>query len=388
MQWSHETHFLFSYPSVHVNVLIWADFPGYLVFLTAMDLKPEIRRPLFQRTACLTTRKTSLAIITLAALWVLGWHIYEAEFYFSLAIQSPQANSVKLGCPFPLPNHLFKEKPLCPSEGPLRKSSKKLDAFLSERASHPDIDSLSIAVVTPYGTIFERGYGVLKANETVSQKPVSRNSIYRIASITKMFTVLETLILRERGVLNLWVLLVPTFEGCIYDPDTGSSDDPVEMFLPELEIPGYGWSDYLKDEKNSSSGTRPRITLRQLASHMSGKYEFCCSLLTHANHIYVSTRHRKRLSSFWHRRMASNSINVNSQTHAKSRKSPTPRARSTHLCRTGQIHKRIPTYKSTIRLSHLFKFWHGPSWTFKCRRKQTESGIQFRKWASIAWRVG
>ncbi|KAF7784072.1 hypothetical protein Agabi119p4_237 [Agaricus bisporus var. burnettii] len=215
-----------------------------------MDLKPEIRRPLFQRTACLTTRKTSLAIITLAALWVLGWHVYEAEFYFSLAMQSPQAISAKLGCPFPLPNHLLKERPLCPSEGPLRKSSKKLDAFLSERASHPDIDSLSIAVVTPYGTIFERGYGVLKANETVSQKPVSRHSIYRIASITKMFTVLETLILRERGVLNF--------------------DDPVEMFLPELEIPVYGWSEYLNGGKNSSLGTRPRITLRQLASHMSG----------------------------------------------------------------------------------------------------------------------
>jgi CubicO group peptidase (beta-lactamase class C family) len=142
-------------------------------------------------------------IITLAALWVLGLQIYDAELFVSLSTQSPHAHFINIGCAFPLPNHLLKEQPLCPTEGPLKKSSKKLDAFLSKRVSHPDIDSLSIAVVTPYGMIFERGYGVLKANETVSQKPVSRNSIYRIASITKMFTVLETLILREGGVLNL-----------------------------------------------------------------------------------------------------------------------------------------------------------------------------------------
>lgn len=88
-------------------------------------------------------------------------------------------------------------------------ASTSLDSFLSERTSRSDIDSLSIAVVTPAGTVFERGYGTLKANETDPQKKgtVDSAAIYRIASVTKMFTVLETLILRERGALS-WCVVV------------------------------------------------------------------------------------------------------------------------------------------------------------------------------------
>jgi CubicO group peptidase (beta-lactamase class C family) len=56
------------------------------------------------------------------------------------------------------------------------------------------------------------------------------------------------------------------------------------MFLPELKYPAYGWSDYLNGGSNDSSGARPRITLRQLASHMSGKYES-------SNHTHQSNSH-------------------------------------------------------------------------------------------------
>lgn len=80
-------------------------------------------------------------------------------------------------------------------------ASIALDAFFSARASEEDIDSISISIVTPFGPVFEQSYGVLKANET-KQGVVDRHAIYRIASISKMFTVLETLILRERGLLN------------------------------------------------------------------------------------------------------------------------------------------------------------------------------------------
>ncbi|KAF8203101.1 beta-lactamase/transpeptidase-like protein, partial [Pholiota molesta] len=76
--------------------------------------------------------------------------------------------------------------------------------------------------------------------------PVNRDSIYRIASISKMFTVLETLILRERGALN-W-------------------DDPVKKFLPEFKPTSSGWSNYLN---GLGSKERPHITLRQLASHLA-----------------------------------------------------------------------------------------------------------------------
>lgn len=157
-------------------------------------------------------RKVGFWLVALVGLCVGGLHYYRAPLFRLCRLGDLMKEPVKNGCPFPLPNHLLKEQPLRPNEGPLARSIKKLHAFLSKRVSHPDIDSLSIAVVTPTGTLFEWSYGILKANETTSRLPVSRNSIYRIASITKMFTMLETLILRERGVLNLRVLsLSPSF---------------------------------------------------------------------------------------------------------------------------------------------------------------------------------
>lgn len=89
--------------------------------------------------------------------------------------------------------------------------SQTLHGYLSTLAHKSDIDSLAVAVVTPAGTVFEHGYGSLRANETDPSRrgQVNQDSIYRIASVTKVFTVLETLILRERGSLNWQVEYCP-----------------------------------------------------------------------------------------------------------------------------------------------------------------------------------
>jgi CubicO group peptidase (beta-lactamase class C family) len=69
------------------------------------------------------------------------------------------------------------------------------------------------------------------------ETPADTGTIYRIASITKMFTVTVLLRLAEEGKVRL--------------------DDPAEKYVPEVgSIPGY------------SSHTR--FTLQQLASHMAG----------------------------------------------------------------------------------------------------------------------
>lgn len=170
-----------------------------------MNTKAEAASPAKEPapTRRFDARKACFYILALAGLGIVGLHnsrVLLSRFY---SLENLAQEPIKFGCPFPLPNYLLKEQPLQPDEGPLARSSRKLHAFISERVSHPDIDSLSIAIVTPAGTLFEQSYGVLRANETASKRPVSRNSIYRIASITKMFTMLETLILRERGALNL-----------------------------------------------------------------------------------------------------------------------------------------------------------------------------------------
>ena len=63
-------------------------------------------------------------------------------------------------CSFPLPN-LLTHDPVDPDhvDRPIQDALASLHSYLQLRTSLPDIDSLSIAVVTPSGPIFERGYG-------------------------------------------------------------------------------------------------------------------------------------------------------------------------------------------------------------------------------------
>lgn len=170
-------------------------------------------------TANLPDRRRKLVLVSRA----LGYISCLALFYsFAIALKrSPSSFSALEVLPFSFGLHgqgfwtrdevckppsanIFATSPPRSNNGLIAKASKDIDQYLAKRTAKSDIDSLAIAVVTPGGIVFERGYGVLKANESnvEDQKPVDSNSIYRLASISKMFTALETLILRERGVLQ------------------------------------------------------------------------------------------------------------------------------------------------------------------------------------------
>ncbi|KAJ2935272.1 hypothetical protein H1R20_g1822, partial [Candolleomyces eurysporus] len=143
----------------------------------------------------------------------------------------------EIQCIFPLPSNLLTDRPVQRDNPDFQKAAESLRQHFSARTSQADIDSLAIAVVTPAGVVFEEGYGVLKANDTSGkQYAVDGHSIYRIASVTKVFTVFETLLLRERGLLDF--------------------DDPVEKYVPEFSPPSlsYGWSDYLSDRSKEHTG--------------------------------------------------------------------------------------------------------------------------------------
>ncbi|KAH7914552.1 beta-lactamase/transpeptidase-like protein [Hygrophoropsis aurantiaca] len=116
------------------------------------------------------------------------------------------------------------------------KTFDTLENVLQNRFSLGGLDSLSVAVVGSNGSLFEGFWGRRRANETNDEeyKKVNRDSVYRVASISKLFTALETLILRDRGILNL--------------------DDPVSKVLPEFTYHSF----------------YAPITYRSLMSHMSG----------------------------------------------------------------------------------------------------------------------
>lgn len=80
--------------------------------------------------------------------------------------------------------------------------------------------------------------GTAGVRNVASQAPVDSSTVFRIASMTKSFTALAILRLRDEGKLRL--------------------DDPAERYVPELARLEYPTSD------------SPRITIRHLLSHATG----------------------------------------------------------------------------------------------------------------------
>jgi CubicO group peptidase (beta-lactamase class C family) len=81
-------------------------------------------------------------------------------------------------------------------------------------------------------------FGAAGQRELASKTPVTPDTVFRIASMTKSFTALAILALRDEGRLSL--------------------DDPAERYVPELAGLSYPTAD------------APRITIRHLLSHAGG----------------------------------------------------------------------------------------------------------------------
>lgn len=80
--------------------------------------------------------------------------------------------------------------------------------------------------------------GTFGVQDTTTQAPVTADTVFRIASMTKSFTAVAILALRDAGTLSL--------------------DDPAERYVPELARLAYPTTD------------SPRITIRHLLSHAAG----------------------------------------------------------------------------------------------------------------------
>ncbi|KAG9002544.1 hypothetical protein FRB90_011364 [Tulasnella sp. 427] len=212
-----------------------------------MDRITSVSSPVSEK-AIYRTLLASLAII-----WSTG--LLNVSFGFPLPSLWPSPAPPKpYICHPPLPT-VLRSLPSPPTSPQLLAAARGLDAALTLRAAAPEMDSMAVAVVTPSGPIFSKTYGVLRANETEREKQgkPDEDSLYRIASISKMFNAFEMMVLRERGLLNWRVQ---------------SLDDPVEKYLKNFTYRSGGWDDYLTGR--SSERKSDPITLRQLATHMSG----------------------------------------------------------------------------------------------------------------------
>jgi CubicO group peptidase (beta-lactamase class C family) len=111
----------------------------------------------------------------------------------------------------------------------------RLEALVAQQAAAQNIPGLAFGVVVDGDLAYAKGFGVADLG---TRAPVDADTVFRIGSITKTFTSLAILRLRDAGKLSL--------------------DDPAARYLPELGALRYPTRD------------APPITIRHLLTHTSG----------------------------------------------------------------------------------------------------------------------
>ncbi|WP_353227595.1 serine hydrolase domain-containing protein [Novosphingobium sp.] len=110
-----------------------------------------------------------------------------------------------------------------------------IDAIFAKWQAENHVPGMVYGVVANGKLAYVHGLGV---QDLDSRRPVNADTLFRIASMTKAFTALSILSLRDKGLLSL--------------------DDPAEKYVPEMR----GWGNATADA--------PRITIRDLLHHVAG----------------------------------------------------------------------------------------------------------------------
>jgi CubicO group peptidase (beta-lactamase class C family) len=126
-------------------------------------------------------------------------------------------------------------KPVRKHKMNLQAAKSELEALLQQQVKQLQVPGMAAGLVHDGHLVWWRGVGV---QDLSSKAPVTADTIFRIGSITKIFTGLAILALRDAGKLHL--------------------DIPVARFVPEVSQVVYPTID------------SPRITIRHLVTHTSG----------------------------------------------------------------------------------------------------------------------
>ena len=118
-------------------------------------------------------------------------------------------------------------------QAPYEKAVEMLESFIQQEITDKDLPALSIALVDGQNVVWSRGFGVADLED---ETPATADTVYRVGSVSKLFTDIAAMQLVEQGKLDL--------------------DAPVSRYLPEFE------------PENPFDDTP--VTLRRLMSHRSG----------------------------------------------------------------------------------------------------------------------
>jgi CubicO group peptidase (beta-lactamase class C family) len=111
----------------------------------------------------------------------------------------------------------------------------EIDTILTKWMAESHIPGMVFGIVKDGRLVYLKGEGV---QDLTAKRPVTTDTLFRIASMTKAFTAMSILKLRDEGRLAL--------------------DDPADRHVPELR----GWTYPTSDS--------PRITIRDLLTHSAG----------------------------------------------------------------------------------------------------------------------
>ena len=78
--------------------------------------------------------------------------------------------------------------------------TEKIDSFVREKMKSKNIPGLSLAIVREGKIVYAKGYGMANLELSV---PATEKTVYHIASVTKTFTAMATMMLFEEGKISL-----------------------------------------------------------------------------------------------------------------------------------------------------------------------------------------
>jgi CubicO group peptidase (beta-lactamase class C family) len=110
-----------------------------------------------------------------------------------------------------------------------------IDRIFTEYARTAHVPGMAWGVIVDGRLVHTGTFGV---QDVTTQAPVTADTVFRIASMTKSYTAAAILMLRDEGKLSL--------------------DDPAERYVPELKALAYPTTD------------SPRLTVRHLLTHATG----------------------------------------------------------------------------------------------------------------------
>ncbi len=135
-----------------------------------------------------------------------------------------------------------------------------IDSYLQNAIKTTHIPGMVALVVNKDGIIYEQAFGL---KDVAHKQPMSTDTIFRLASMTKPITSMGIMMLVEQGKISL--------------------DAPASTYLPALAKPKVYTSFTLEDGKFTAVPAKQDYTIRQLLTHTSGLgYTFTSAILVKA----------------------------------------------------------------------------------------------------------